>query len=60
MMNEIQKGTISFLKSKLGSVSINKLEYFTDDCALQYKICKNFMNLCEHEDFGVCAEWSFL
>ena len=57
MVYEIQE-IICFLKNKLGSII--KVEYYTDDCASQYKNCKTFVNLCKHEkDFDVCAEWSF-
>ena len=34
--------------------------YFSDGCAGQYKNCKNFVNLCLHEqDFDITAEWHF-
>ena len=36
----------------------NKVLYFSDGCAGQYRNYKNFMNLCHHSvDFGVEAEW---
>ena len=58
MMYEIQKQTICFLKNILGSIT--KVEYYTNGCASHYKNCKNFVNLCKHEeDCDVCAEWSF-
>ena len=54
----MQKETICFLKNKLGTIT--KVEYYTDGCASQHKNCKNFVNLCKHEeDFGVCAEFYF-
>lgn len=40
--------------------AMNKIFYFTDGSAAQYKNKKNFMNLCYHEqDFGIKAEWHF-
>ena len=34
--------------------------YFSDGAASQYKNCKNFINICNHEaDFGIQAEWHF-
>ena len=34
--------------------------YCSDGCAAQYKIRKNFLNLCNHDaDFGMPAEWHF-
>ena len=39
---------------------INKLHYFSDGCAGQYKNFKNFLNMCHHkQDFGLEAEWTF-
>ena len=39
---------------------INKVIHFTEGCAAQYKNCKNFSNLCHHEnDFGFTATWNF-
>jgi hypothetical protein len=39
---------------------LKKITYFSDGAASQYKIFKNFSNLCYHEhDFGVKAEWHF-
>ena len=35
-----------------------KICYFSDDAASQYKSTKNFLNLCHHQDdFGVKADW---
>ena len=40
--------------------SVNKLFYFSDGAASQYKNFKNFLNLCHHEnDHGLKAEWHF-
>lgn len=39
---------------------IEKVTYFSDGCAAQYKNRKNFINLCHHKtDFGIDAEWHF-
>lgn len=39
---------------------INKVEYFSDGCAGQYKNFKNLLNLCCHKaDFGIDANWTF-
>ena len=36
---------------------ITKIKYFSDDCAVQYENCKNFVNLCYHySDFYLEAE----
>ena len=54
-----QKNFITFLKTKLPSFP-EKMYYFSDGAAAQYKNCKNFINLCYHEaDFGIHAEWHF-
>ena len=40
--------------------TIEKVMYFSDGAASQYKNYKNMSNLCHHhEDFGVDAEWHF-
>lgn len=31
---------------------------FSDGASSQYKNCKNFLNLCYHEDLHVAAEWN--
>ena len=50
---------ITFLKGVLPS-SPKKTVYFSDEAASQYKNCKKFINLCNHEaDFGIQAEWHF-
>ena len=54
-----QKRLTAYLKRKVSS-DPQKIYYFSDGAASQYKNRKNFMNLCRHEeDFGVCAEWHF-
>lgn len=58
MVYSIQQKTIAFLKTKIPQ--LQKVEYFTDGCAAQYKNRKSFYNLCHHKsDFGVQAVWSF-
>ena len=47
---------IAHLKKLIPGLSL--VRYFSD--VSQYKNCKNFLNLCYHEeDFGVKAEWHF-
>ena len=54
-----QKSFITFLKTRLPSFP-EKIYYFSDGAAAQYKNRKNFINLCYHEaDFGIHAEWHF-
>ena len=59
MVYEIQRVTISqyvcvFLPH------VNRIEYWSDGCAAQYKNTNNFLNLCLHKaDFGLEAEWSY-
>jgi hypothetical protein len=49
---------IAHLKKLIPGLSL--VRYFSDGAASQYKNCKNFLNLCYHEeDFGVKAEWHF-
>ena len=53
-----QKRLIAFLKKNL--VAPQKIIYFSDGAASQYKNRKNFINLCHHQaDFGLRAEWHF-
>jgi hypothetical protein len=35
---------------------LRKVYYLSDGASSQYKNCKNFLNLCYHEDFHVAAE----
>lgn len=54
-----QKKLIQFLKSYF-QFDIEKMYYFSDGSAAQYKNKKNFSNLCFHsQDFGIEAEWHF-
>ena len=53
-----QNRLTNHLRSRFDSLS--KIIYFSDGCAGQYKNCKNFVNLCLHEeDFGAPCEWHF-
>ncbi|PSN43647.1 hypothetical protein C0J52_16667 [Blattella germanica] len=53
-----QKKLIAFLRQKF--TNINKIYYFSDGAAGQYKNKKNFINLLHHErEFQVRAEWHF-
>ena len=56
-----QKSFIAFLKNLLPQrLQPNKIIYFSDGAASQYKNRKNFVNLCLHkDDFGISAEWHF-
>jgi len=58
-----QRALIPLLKSALPFADINKIKYFSDGAASQYKNRKNFGNLCSHcsheADFGINAEWHF-
>ena len=54
----MQQFFTDYLKVKYSH--IQKLIYFSDGCAWQYKNKKNFYNLCQHKnDFGIEAEWVF-
>jgi hypothetical protein len=58
MVWKIQEQVVKFIKARYSF--IEKVEYFTDGCAAQYKNCKSIMNLCLHlEDFGTTATWTF-
>lgn len=53
-----QRHLISFLKNQFEEVE--KLCYFSDGSAAQYKNKKNFYNLSMHEEeFNIKAEWNF-
>ena len=55
-----QRSLMYFVKEKFGTLP-QKVYYFSDGAASQYKNRKNFINLCFHEaDFGVPTEWHFL
>ena len=57
MVYQIQKKCIQPVQEKVESLT--KIMYFSDGCAAQYKNRKNFLNLCNHSDFSVAAEWIF-
>ena len=49
---------VHYLKENLPIV--DKIFYFADGCSEQHKNCKNFINLCHHQqDFNMDAEWIF-
>ena len=59
MVYEVIKHTIDFAKIFL-PFDINKVHYFSDGCAGQYKNCKNMLNQTYHfKDFGITVTWSF-
>lgn len=60
MVFKTQEVILSYIKSSLPH-TVRNIEYFTDGCSAQYKNCKNFLNLCYHEQdfFGWTAKWSF-
>ena len=55
---KIQKIIIDYVKENL--LIVDKIFYFSDGCAEQYKNRKKFINLChDREDFNVDAESTF-
>ena len=55
---KIQTILVDHLKENLPI--IDKIFYFSDGCAEQYKNRKNFINLCHRqEDFNIDTEWIF-
>ena len=59
MVYEILKQTVHFIQNFICD-NVSTVHYFSDGCAAQYKNCKNFLNLCFHQqDFGVKCTWSF-
>lgn len=56
-----KKKLVNFMKEKFqDSIPIDKIIYFSDGAASQYKNKKNFINLTHHfEDFQYHAEWHF-
>ena len=58
MVYTFLKHLIPLLKAE--HTDLEKIFYFSDGCAAQYKNRFNFANLCFHKaDFGVDAEWNF-
>ena len=59
MVYHIMKLTVEYVKNNI-SPDIEAIHYFSDGCAGQYKNCRNFLNICHHEqDFAVKCTWSF-
>ena len=59
LVNKIQELTLDYIKKNLVP-DLTDVEYVTDGCASQYKCCRSFFNLCQHEKrFGVRATHSF-
>ena len=55
---KIQTILVDYLKENIPIV--DKIFYFPDSCAEQYKNCKNVINLCHHlQGFSMDAEWIF-
>ena len=55
---KIQTILVDYLKENLQI--LDKIFYFSGSCAEQYKNCKNFLNLCHHQqDFNMDSEWIF-
>ena len=53
-----QQRLVAHLKDKFSVVE--RIIYFSDCCAGQYKNLKNFFTLCLYkQDFGITAEWHF-
>ena len=58
MVYTFLKHLVPLLKAE--HTNLEKIYYFSDGCAAQYKNRFNFANLCFHKaDFGVDAEWNF-
>ena len=59
MVYQIMSCTVDYIKRNI-SDTIKSIHYFSDGCAGQYKNCKNFLNLCHHQnDFGMDCKWNF-
>ena len=55
----VMKGVVNYVEHVVSN-RIKTIHYFSDGCAGQYKNCKNFINLCHHqEDFGIDCQWNF-
>ena len=58
MVHCFLKELIPALKARIPG--LEKVHYFSDGCAAQYKNRFNFVNICRHlQDFGVECEWHF-
>ena len=57
-VHEIQ--CLTALHTKEIYPAIERVHYFSDGCAKQYKNYKNLLSLCHHkDDFKLAADWSF-
>ena len=57
-VHEVQRLTAQHIKEIYPA--IERVHYFSDGCAKQYKNYKNLLNLCHHkDDFKLAADWSF-
>ena len=57
-VHAFQKEIINVIKEKFSDIT--EIIYFSDGSSKQYKNCKNFNNLVNHEiDFGIKARWHF-
>lgn len=57
-VHSFQQHLIKYIKENQST--IEKLIYFSDGAASQYKNKKNFINMCYHkQDFGLYIEWHF-
>ena len=58
-VHKVMSESINFIKQKVNP-EIEKVHYFSDGCAGQYKNKKHFLNLCLHKmDFNVDCVWNF-
>ena len=58
MVYQVQKEMITNLK--LCFLYLSHVTFFSDQCAGQYKNCKNLYNLCHHKaDCNIDAKWVF-
>ena len=58
-VHKIMGLTMQYIKENI-IANVKKAHYFSDGCAGQYKNCKNFINLCMHQnDFSVDCVWTF-
>ena len=59
LVYKIYAGGLCYIKQHTGD-RLEKVHYFSDGCAGQYKNCKNFINLCHYkDDFNLECVWNF-
>ena len=59
LVYKIYAGGLCYIKQHIGG-RLEKVHYFSDGCAGQYKNCKNFINLCHYkDDFNLECVWNF-